>query len=203
MKTTILFILLSCKSVFHTQENNIEIGLPYSETIYTGYENLIKISYCNKILKNVTLYCEECDSIRAREKNSNEWLLRTNKVGEVNVIAKNKKGKEIGSKKFYVKEPPPPIVYIDSIDAQSIITKSPSEVNLKLHSSIPLTLFFTVKIWTIQIGDKTFTGYGKKLSKELNALMEKEKSGVLILKLEYFSPSGVHEIKEIFQFSIV
>lgn len=46
---------------------------------------------------------------------------------------------------------PTPSVYLDGIDAQSVLSKMPSVIDLKLDESVPLNVQFLIMHWQINI----------------------------------------------------
>jgi hypothetical protein len=99
---------------------------------------LIKVSFNNKKIKNVSLTCSGCDTIKPNDLDNNEWLIKANKIGTVIITAKDKKGKEIGKKAFRVMQPPAPTVFLDSINAQSTLSEIPTLVNSIYTNRFPL-----------------------------------------------------------------
>jgi hypothetical protein len=178
------------------------IGLPKSEIIYSGFDNLIKVSFSNKKIKNITLSCIDCDTIRPIDIDNNEWLIKANKIGTTIITAKNKKGKEIGKRSFLVIQSPAPTVFLDSMNAQSTISEIPTFIKLELDPVIPITMGFYVKKWTIIVDGVSLYGSGKELTEEVKSLLKIKKSGILILKVDYMSAFGNEKINEIFEFEI-
>lgn len=201
IRVLLVYFLAFAANLF-AQSENIMIGLPNSEIIYSGFDNLIKVSFNYKKIKNVSLTCSECDTIKPNDLDNNEWLIKANKIGMVIITAKDKKGKEVGKKSFRVMQSPAPIVFLDSIDAQSTLSEIPTLVKLNLHPSVPITMGFVVKKWTIIVDDITIDGSGSKLTKDVAVLLRKNKSGTIIIMVDFMSAFGHETIKEIFQYDI-
>jgi|LakMenEpi03Aug12_release.lakeMendotaPanAssembly.Ray.scaffolds.fasta_scaffold267778_2 hypothetical protein len=202
MTRVLLVYFLTFAANLFAQSENIMIGLPNSEIIYSSFDNLIKVSFNYKKIKNVSLTCSECDTIKPNDPDNNEWLIKANKIGTVIITAKDKKGKEVGKKSFRVMQSPAPIVFLDSIDAQSTLSEIPTLVKLNLHPSVPITMGFVVKKWTIIVDDITIDGSGSKLTKDVAVLLRKNKSGTIIIMVDYMSAFGHETIKEIFQYDL-
>jgi hypothetical protein len=202
MNRTLLICFLTFSVNIFAQSENIIIGLPNSESIYTGYDNLIKVSFNKKRVKNISLTCEGCDTIRPFNLDKNEWLVRANRIGAIIITAKDKKDKEIGAKPFQVMQPPVPTVFLDSINAQSFVSEIPTKIKLELHPSVPVKMGFIVRKWTIILNGITLDGSGSMLSEDVKTLLRKDISGTLILSVDYSSAFGDGTVKEIFQYQI-
>lgn len=184
------------------QKENIIISTPKIGVIYVGFDNLIKVGFNGKKINNIQLVCEECDTIRHIALTKNEWLIRVDKVVPITLKVLNKRGMVIGEKDFKVFNLPEPNVYMDSIDAQSIITKVPNRINLKLDPYIPLHVGFLIKSWTIRINNKEYSGVGNSLTSEVINQINLTKSAILIMNINYITPFGNKSIHEIFEFRI-
>jgi hypothetical protein len=202
MTKTLVLILLTYSATTFAQKENIIISTPKIGAIYVGFDNLIKVGFNGKKINNIQLVCEECDTIRPIALTKNEWLIRVDKVVPITLKVLNKRGMVIGEKDFKVFNLPEPNVYMDSIDAQSIITKVPNRINLKLDPYIPLHVGFLIKSWTMKINNKEYSGVGNSLTSEVINQINVTKSGILILNINYITPFGNKSINEIFEFRI-
>ncbi len=183
------------------QNENIFVKLPNTYFIYAGYDNIIKVSFNKKSVKNLILKCDNCDTIKPSRVNKNEWIIRGIKVGELNIKVKNEKGEEVARETFYVLPPPDPDVLLDGKSAASLIDKIPSQIELKMPSSIPLILTFMTISWEAKVDGTTFSGTGKHFNKDFIDYITAKRSGTIHFKINYRDPFREDEVFEIFQYS--
>ena len=202
--TKVLLILLTILFSFSgiAQEDKAIVSLPKSYAIYVGYDNIVKISFNKRRVRKISLECESCEFIKPLNKDKNEWLLRVSEIKPVNIIVKNRRGKEIGSKSFIVLPPPKPVVHLDSLNAQFIVNDIPKRIKLKLPLSIPLNAGYQVRQWTAKIDNKIFKGKGSFITDEVVEYLKKSKTGTIVFNIFYRSAFEENEIKEIFQYSV-
>lgn len=168
---------------------------------YICYANLVEISFRNQEVKNISLECEGCDFIEKVSSVPNHWIVRVDSIVPVKLIV-NRKGKQVAESSFKVFAPPLPIVYLDGINAQSVISRLPGTIHLEPDPSVPLKITFGIVNWTIRIEDKLFSGIGKQITEEVLEYMKSITSGILKMDIKFYSPFGMKEIKEMFEFKV-
>lgn len=167
-----------------------------------GYDNIIKISFNKKRVRKISLECKSCELLEPLNNGKNEWLLRVSKIEPVNILVKNRRGKEIGNKRFIVLPPPEPLVHLDSTNAQFILKEIPNKITLELPSYIPLKAGYQVRKWTAEIDDQIFEGRGGLITKELANYIRLTNAGIIIFNINYRSANEENKIKEIFQYTL-
>lgn len=195
-KTNLIFPLIAS-----SQNENIFVKLPNTYFIYAGYDNILKVSFNKKSVKNLSLECDNCDTIKPYYIYENEWIIRGVKLGELNIKVNNKKGEEVAQETFYVLPPPEPVVSLNDNSAASLIVKTPTQIALKMPPSIPLRVTFMTLKWEAKIDGKTFSGTGKYLNKDFIDYVTTKKSGTIRFKINYNDPFRENEVIEIFQYS--
>lgn len=190
-----------------TKQNDktLIVSLPYTNALYTGFDNLIQIGHTRALIKQYEIQCEGCDTLYpAKNSFENSWIIRSNNTEKITLRALNKKGKIMGTSEIQVLPLPTPTVYIDGLSAQLTLTSIPNQIGLKYDKTIPLSVNFLVTGWEININDiEKFRGSGRSLSQKVRDFMESEKLGTMVIHLKYFDPTGVsHEMKEIFEFNL-
>lgn len=202
--TKVKLILFSIFFSLNTlaQKGNAIISLPESYVIYVGYDNLVKISFNKRRVRKISLECKSCELLKPLNNESNEWLLRVSKIEPINIVVKNRRGKEIGHKRFIVLQPLPPVVHLDSINAQSIIKKVPESITLEVPSFVPLNAGYIVIQWTAEVNGKKFEGRGRSITSELANHIKLTKTGTIIFTINFRCALEENQIKEIFQYSL-
>lgn len=203
MKHFLIFLFVCTFPFLYCQKSNeVRITLPEMRVFYTGYDNLVEISFQRKKISKIVLECEGCYSIKRIESHSNQWAVVADSVVPLKLTAKTSKGKILAESYFNVFSPPLPTVYLDSIHSQSVLSNVPNTINLKYEASVPLNVKFLVKSWTISINDRVFVGVGKQLTEEVQKYMQSVSQGVLVVEITFFSPSGKQVMKELFEFKM-
>lgn len=200
----ILIFLASGISIF-SQEGSVVISLPNSGAIYTGYPNLVQLSFAQNSSEIINLECAECDTIYQFDSPSlNQWLLSVKSINNstITIIARNQDGIEVGRKAFLLLAPPAPIVLLDNFNASSLILGIPQSITLKIPEGIPVSIIYTVVSWTIQINGKSFSGNGRMLTSEVKNQIDADRCGFFVLTIRYHNSIEIIETKEIFQFRI-
>ena len=202
--TKVNLILMSMFFSFSAlaQKEKAIISLPESHMIYVGFDNLVKISFNKKRVRKISLECNSCELLKPLNNEKNEWVIRVSKIEPISIFVKNRRGKEIGYKRFVVLPPPKPLVSLDTTNAQTIIKKIPNKITLKLPSTIPLNANYQVIQWTAEVDGQIFEGRGGSINKEMANYIEKTKTGIMIFKINYRGVFEESEIKEIFQYSL-
>ncbi len=172
-----------------------------------GFSNVVRVSFNEKVLKNITMECNVCDTIYPNPEKENEWIIRIDSLKPATIVVKRRKGifskeKVLKTQNFSVCEVPNPILFLDTLSAEALLTKIPKKLILKLETSIPLTINFLIKSWEIDVNTKKFKGLGNELSPELKEFLAIEKKGLIVINIQYLSPLGKQEMKEIFEFDV-
>ena len=205
IKPSIVLMILSFGLSSFGQENSVVISLPHSGAIYTGYANLIEISFTQMKQEEISLECATCDTIyQFNNLEKNQWLLsvKHNNNTTITIIARNKDGIEIGRKEFQLLAPPAPEVILDNVNAKSLILGIPQSIILKIPEGIPVSIGYIVTSWIIEINGKSFSGNGSKLTDDVKNQINVDRSGFLILTIRYHNSIEIVETQEIFQFRI-
>lgn len=200
-KTLLLSLVLFSNSLL-AQDKGVNITMPEIQLLYVGFDNLIEISFDKKSKKGVSLECVGCSRIERIDKAQNQWVIRTDSVGPVTLIAKSKKGDTLSELKLKSFEFPQPNVFIDGIGCQNAITHLPESIALKLHESIPLNIRFLIKNWEATIDNKVYKVSGSKISTEVQEVILQKKQGTALLLINYMDSSGNKSIREIIEFDI-
>lgn len=197
MKLFILLFLLIYSQTIFSQKEKTSLNFPEFNVIYAGYDVLIKTKYK---LKKMNLSCEGCDTLK--KINSTNWIIKASKSLQINLLLTNKKSKEIERKTIQVIQIPKPTLFLDSVSAETLLTKIPQSFQLILNKSIPLKIGFVVEKWMIDINGKVFVGTGTNLNETVKNQLNEEKKGFLKLTVFYFNPEGRTTTTEIFQFEL-
>lgn len=197
------WILLICFfSVSLLSQKEIPIYLPNVSVFYPGFDNAVQLAVNKRKAKKLKLVCDSCDTVRQSMNQPNEWLLRSNKLGDTKISVIDKKGRIMSEKVFYILPIGKPLVYLDGVASNESIQVIPNEISLKLPSSIPISMGFVVTKWSIEINGQNMEGTSSKLSEKAKMLLQAQQKGFLKLSLEYMDATGKHTLKEIFELQL-
>lgn len=195
----IFFLLITTSSLC---QNEVVISLPEVSPMYFGYFNAVEISYKKKKIKNISVECDYCDTIKQHPKISTHWLIMPGDSSHLTLTVKRKNGKVVGKQKFKVFTPPLPNMYLDNINTQSTITSVPKSLRVKYEPYVPLHTVFMTRNWEIEIGEETFKGSGSGITEEVHNQLKKEGIGVMVISATFVGPYGPFLLKDIFEFAI-
>ena len=85
----LLILLLLKTSILFSQNENIIVSQPEMNTFHKGFSQIISIGFSQKIIKKVTVVCEECDTIFCLK--DNNYLVKPGQNDSVviKVLSKN------------------------------------------------------------------------------------------------------------------
>lgn len=197
-----LWLFMICFSAPLAAQENVLLNVPNSDVVWTSYANMIQVSFLHQKNDSITLECADCDTIFPFNIDENQWLIsvKEKKKNTIVIIARNQDGKEVGQREFLLKTPPLPLVFLDEINAHHILLSVPDRIELKIPRDIPVSIIYNVLHWSVQLGDKTYTGRGPLLSEEVKDQMRKLKSGFAVITIQYHNSVEAVETKDIFQF---
>lgn len=186
------------------KENMLIVSLPNTNMLYPGYSNLIQLGFTDTNIEQYTLECDGCDTLfEAKNSSENTWILRANNTDKITLRALSNQGEVIGTSEIPVFPLPSPTVYLDGLDAQTVLKTLPNQIRLKYNESIPLSAKFYIKRWGIHVnsGD-VFTGFGTAITQTVKDLIQAEKYGTISIWILFEGPCGKQEQKEIFEFAL-
>lgn len=195
----LLLITAVINGMAYGQQDKTFIIFPEVRTLYTEFDNLVRIHSENRKIK---LACTGCDTIYRLSDNKNEWIVRIDQQKTATFIVTDKKERILHKEMIHVIPVPTPSVYLDGIDAQSVLSKMPSIIDLKLDESVPLNVQFLIMHWQININEQAFKGSGRAISEEVKTYIKHTKSGIIHLTITYYDPTGKHEMNDFFAFKL-
>lgn len=195
----LLIVIGGMNPTAHGQKKEPFIIFPEVRTLYSGFDNLVRIYSENSKIK---LECTGCDTVYKLPDKKNEWVVRGDQQRTITLIVKDKKEHILHEEKIQITPVPKPFVYLDGIGAQSVLSEIPSTIALKLDESIPLSVQFSIIQWQIKINEQEFKGAGKFISEEVKAYINKMKNGIIHLVITYYDPTGKYEMNEFFALKI-
>jgi len=182
-------------------QKDVPIYLPEMRVFYPGYDNAIQLGVNKRKAKKLKIVCDSCDTVRPSMSKSNEWLIRSNKLGETKISVIDKKGQIKSEKVFYTRPIGKPEVYLDGVASDESIHFIPNEISLKLSPSIPISIGFIVTKWTLEINGQKIEGTSSKLSGKAKILLQGQQKGFIKLSLRYADPWGYHTLQELFEWN--
>jgi hypothetical protein len=196
MKKWLLFLVLFLNFLSFGQKDNVQFLFPEVQTLFQGYANRLIVSFTNKKQKKFSVSCLECDSLFKLKDGS--FILKVGMVDEITLVAVNRKNEIVNSKKFKVFEIPLPLLRLDKYEPFSKIDSVPSKINLKLSPEVPLNIGFFIQNWKITIDEKTISGRGSEITEEAKNFILENKTGMLIIDVEFSDPFRKRKITEAF-----
>ncbi len=197
----LLILLLFKTSTLFSQNENIIISQPETNTFYKGFSQIIRIGFSHKKVKKVKVICEKCDTIYYLK--DNYYLVKSAQNDSITIDVLSKNDKILYSHIYKTRNIPIPNLKIDDFQPLDTISVLPNLLSLENSIDPNIRIGFVVMEWKTNSNGRNFNGFGSKFSKEFIEFIKEQKKGMFMIEINYRGPDKISKTtKELFFFNL-